>query len=256
LADASIAVNNATDVAKDSADIILLEEDLEVIIDGVRYGRSIFVNINNYMKHALVGDLGNFFSLAVFYVAFSADLPMLPIQLLLANLIQDFPHLTIATDKVDDSEVDRPLVADRVKPLMRTSLILGTYTAIFYLCYFFFVGTNPTDLTRANLFIFFNFTQILVILSVRKNGFFWQGAKPSAALLIALALFSVVSVALVYIPGLSGLLGFAPLPLYDLAILVGVSILFLFSLDLVKIAVYKIQSRISARSYAKAHRKL
>ncbi|MCL2085424.1 cation-transporting P-type ATPase [Candidatus Saccharibacteria bacterium] len=256
LADASIAVNNATDVAKDSADIILLEENLEVVIDGVRYGRSIFVNINNYIKHAMVGDLGNFFSLAVFYVIFSADLPMLPIQLLIANLIQDFPHLTIASDNVDKKSVEKPLVAGRLKSLMKTSLILGVFTAIFYLGYFIFVGTAATDLTRTNLFVFFNLTQLFVILSVRKEGFFWQGAKPSSLLLSALFLFAIGSVALIYVPVLSELLGFAPLPLRDIAILIAVTITFFLVLDFIKVGINKLwakREQIKSLRLSKSH---
>ncbi len=70
LADVAIAVHNATDVAKDSADIVLLEDDLGVILDGIQYGRSIFVNINKYIKHAMIGNLGNFFSMIFFYIFF------------------------------------------------------------------------------------------------------------------------------------------------------------------------------------------
>ncbi len=83
LADVAVAVHNATDVAKDSADIVLLEDDLGVILDGIQYGRSIFVNINKYIKHAMIGNLGNFFSMIFFYVFFAADIPMLAIQLLI-----------------------------------------------------------------------------------------------------------------------------------------------------------------------------
>jgi len=251
LADVSIAVNNATDVAKDSADIVLLETGLGVIIQGIRDGRSIFVNINRYIKHAMIGDLGNFFSLAFFYVVFASDLPLLPTQLLIANLIQDLPLMTIASDNVDKDDTKKPLVANGIKPLIKTSMILGIFTALFYLAYFLFVGTEATAQTRSNLFLFFNFTQLFVILSVRNHSFFWRGVKPSRSLIAALIFFAIASIALVYIPPIASFLGFAPLPLQDLGILVVVSLAFLLLLDVAKIAIDKVQKRklaaISAR---------
>lgn len=242
LADVAVAVNNATDVAKDSSDIILLEDDLEVIINGIRYGRSIFVNINKYIKHAMIGNIGNFFSLAFFYVVFSADLPMLPIQLLIGNLIQDMPLMTVFSDSVDDEEVSKPQVASQVKPLVKTSLLLGVFTAVYYLIYFMFVGTEANALTQTNLFLFFTFTQLLVIISVRRKHFFWKGAKPSRLLLGTILFFTVGSAALPYIPFIANFMGFVPLPLFDFAVLVIVTIVFVFLLDLAKVVLNKWQT--------------
>jgi Mg2+-importing ATPase len=243
LADASVAVKNATDVAKDSADIVLLESDLSVIIKGIRTGRSIFVNINKYIKHAMIGDIGNFFSLAVFYVAFSTDLPLLPAQLLLANLIQDLPHLAISSDRVEPADVARPLAASQTKSVIRFSLLLGVFAAVFYLVYFLFVGTATTDLTRTNLFIFFNLTQLVVIISARRNGFFWRGAAPSRPLLSGLIFFAALSVLIPYLPFLAGPLGFAPLPLPELGIILAVTITFLFMIDFVKVGLNRLIAR-------------
>lgn len=247
LADASIAVKNATDVAKDSADIILLSNDLEVVINGISYGRSIFVNINKYIKHAMIGNLGSFFSLAFFYVAFSADLPMLPIQLLIGNLIQDMPLLTVVSDSVDADEVKRPLAASQVKSLTRTSLVLGVFTSFCYLAYFLFVGTAANAPSRTNLFIFFNLTQLLIIFSVRSKGFLWQGAKPSRLLLWTVMGFAAGSVAITYIPYVGDLLGFVPLQFFDLAALIAASVVFIFLLDLAKVGINKIHANLIGR---------
>lgn len=235
LADVAVAVHNATDVAKDSADIILLEDDLSVIMNGIRYGRSIFVNINKYIKHAMIGNIGTFFALIFFYVAFSADLPMLAIQLLIANLIQDMPLMSVFSDSVDAEEVESPQLASGVKQLVKTSLILGAFTAVYYLAYLGFIGTAATALTRTNLFLFFNFTQLLIVISVRTKRFFWQGTKPSALLLTTILFFIFVSIALVYIPITASWMGFAFLPLKDFVILSVVSIAYIFLLDVAKI---------------------
>ena len=94
LADVAIAVNNATDVAKESSDIILLKKDLGVVVSGIKYGRRIFVNINKYIKHTMVGNFGNFLSIAILYLV-ALGLPQLPIQLLLSNVITDLPLLSV-----------------------------------------------------------------------------------------------------------------------------------------------------------------
>ncbi|MCL2094906.1 cation-transporting P-type ATPase [Candidatus Saccharibacteria bacterium] len=243
LADASIAVAGATDVAKDSADIVLLKSDLEVIIKGIRYGRRIFINVNKYIKHAMIGNLGNFFSLAVFYVVWAADLPMLPIQLLIGNLIQDMPLLTIFTDGVDEEEVDKPLVASQVANLVRTSIALGAFVAVFYLVFFVLMGTASTPLTRTYLFIFFNLTQLAVVLSVRRKGFFWQGVRPSWQLLSVSLLMMVGSVILTYIAPVADFLGFVALPATSLVMIVATSALFFVLLDTVKVGWYRWRER-------------
>lgn len=239
LADVAIAVHNATDVAKESADIVLLEDDLGVIIDGIQYGRSIFVNINKYVKHAMIGNLGNFFSMIFFYLVFAADIPMLAIQLLIGNIIQDMPLMAVFSDSVDMEEVRSPQAASQVKFIIRTSLSLGAFTAIYYLLFFLFTGTESTPLTQATLFLFYNFTQVLVILSVRNKQRFWQGAKPSRLLMGTIMFFMAFSVALVYIPAIAGFMGFAPLPLMNFAVVVGVTVGYIFFLDLAKVGMNK-----------------
>lgn len=239
LADVAVAVHNATDVAKESADIVLFEDDLEVIMQGIRYGRSIFVNINKYIQHAMVGNIGNFFSLAFFYVMFAVDLPMLPIQLLIANLIQDMPLMTIFSDSVDDEDLQRPQAVHKVKNLMGSSLRLGMFTAVYYLLYFLSLGTAATAFTQTNLFLFFNFTQLLIILSVRSKQFFWKGCKPSKLLLGAILLFAAGAVAMTYIPFLAGFLGFSPLSAPALLRLLAVSLSFILLLDITKVLLNK-----------------
>lgn len=239
LADVAIAVHNATDVAKESADIVLLEDDLGVIIDGIQYGRSIFVNINKYVKHAMIGNLGNFFSMIFFYLVFAADIPMLAIQLLIGNIIQDMPLMAVFSDSVDMEELRKPQAASQIKFIIRTSLSLGAFTAIYYLLFFLFTGTESTPLTQATLFLFYNFTQVLVILSVRNKRRFWQGAKPSRLLMGTIMFFMAFSVALVYIPAIAGFMGFAPLPLMNFAVVVGVTVGYIFFLDLAKVGMNK-----------------
>lgn len=251
LADVSVAVHNATDVAKDSADIVLLEDDLSVIINSIQYGRSIFININKYVKHAMIGNLGNFFSMIFFYLAFAADIPMLAIQLLIGNIIQDMPLMAVFSDSVDEEEVQKSQALSQVKANVKASLILGAFTAVYYLLFFLITGTKATPRTYSMLFLFYNFTQILVVLSVRNKRFFWQGTKPSKLLLGTIAFFIALSVALVYLPVTAVLMGFAPLSLLNLAIVVGVTAGYIFFLDFAKMWMNKWSEKRSVKKISK-----
>ena len=243
LADVSIAVSGATEVAKESADIVLLEDDLSVIINAIEYGRSIFVNINKYIKHALVGNLGNLFSMAIFYILFAAEIPMLAIQLLIGNIIQDMPLMTVFSDSVDNYEINKPQKASKIKSIMKTSISLGVFTAIYYLMFFLFVGTKSTPLTQTTLFIFYNFTQLLVIVSIRnEKQFFWQGVKPSQLLLRTIIIFMIISTALIYIPFTANIMGFVPITFNNFIFCLLISILYLFLLDFVKIGLNKLNT--------------
>ena len=243
LADISIAVNNATDIAKESADIVLMEDNLLNIIHGIQYGRSIFVNINKYIKHAMIGNLGNFFSLSLFYVAFAMDLPMLPIQLLLANLIQDMPLMTIYSDSVDPIDLATPKQNTELRKVLKSAVYLGIFTMIYYLLYFFYMGTDANEVTRTNLFLFFNITQLLVIISIRNKQFLWQGKKPAPLLLGTIAFFVIFSIAIPYTPVVSTMLGFTPLPLLTLGKVGIIAIVYILLLDVCKIAIGKWERR-------------
>lgn len=244
LADVAIAVHNATDVAKDSSDIILVEDDLSRIINGIRYGRSIFVNINKYIKHAMIGNLGNFFSMIVFFLGFAADVPMLAIQLLIGNIIQDLPLMTVFSDSVDAEEVRSPKIASELGSVIKTSIYLGIFTAAYYLLFFLYVGTEPTPLTQTTLFLFYNFTQLLIVISVRsKNHFFWQGSKPSKLMLGAIVFFIGFSIALTYLPFTASSMGFVALPASKFIALSIITIAYLFLLDMVKVISSKVQEK-------------
>ena len=106
-ADVCISVDTAADVAKDAADIVLLEKDLGVLIEGVREGRTTFANTLKYVFMATSANFGNMFSMAGVSL-FIPFLPLLPKQILLTNLLTDFPEMAIATDNVDNEMIDYP----------------------------------------------------------------------------------------------------------------------------------------------------
>src|ERR1019366_509073 len=107
VADVGISVESAVDVAKDAADVVLLEKDLGVLVQGVREGRATFANTLKYVFMATSANFGNMFSMAGASL-FLPFLPLLPKQILLTNLLTDLPEMTIATDSVDDEMILKP----------------------------------------------------------------------------------------------------------------------------------------------------
>ena len=105
--DVGISVDSAVDVAKEAADIVLLEQDLQVLADGILIGRKTFTNTMKYIFMATSANFGNMFSMAGASL-FLPFLPLLPKQILLTNLLTDFPEMTIATDRVDAVAIEKP----------------------------------------------------------------------------------------------------------------------------------------------------
>ena len=128
-ADVSISVQQAVDVAKAAADIVLLEQDLAVLEDGVREGRRTFANTLKYVFMATSANFGNMFSMAGASL-FLPFLPLLPKQILLTNLLTDFPELTIATDRVDADWIARPRRWD-LRFIRHFMLVFGVLSSVF-----------------------------------------------------------------------------------------------------------------------------
>jgi P-type Mg2+ transporter len=238
LADVAIAVNNATDVAQDSADILLLRNDLGVIINGISYGRSIFSNINKYIRFTLVGNFGNFFAISALYLVSGADLPLLPIQLVLTNLMTDLPCITIATDNVSPAELVLPSKFN-VHSLMFISMFLGTITALFEIMYYAIIKDQPIGIAQTGLYLFLTLTGLIVIFSIRNKDHFWRAPKLSKAMTISFAVVTFISVVTIYIGVTKRLFSFSSLPVGILAITLGVAIFYVFVLDTVKTWFYK-----------------
>jgi Mg2+-importing ATPase len=245
LADVAIAVNNATDVAQECADILLLRDDISVIVNGIKYGRTIFSNINKYIRYTMIGNFGNFFALSTLYLLAGATLPLLPIQLILTSLLTDIPLITIATDNVAVSELVRPSKYN-THALMFISMFLGSVTAIFEIMYYNVIKTQPTGIAQTAMFLFVTLTGLVVILSVRNRGHFWRAPALSRSLKLAFLLITAISIGLVYIAITRRLFSFTMIPLHILSLTLGGAFLYLLALDVIKVWFYK--SRVSAES--------
>ena len=198
LADVAIAVNNATDVAQDSADILLLRNDLSVIVNGIHYGRSIFTNINKYIRFTMVSNYGNFFAISALYLISGATLPLLPIQLVLTSLLTDLPCITIATDNVESDELVQPSKFN-VHSLMFISMFLGSITAIFEVMYYAIIKHQPTGIAQTGLYLFLTLSALIIIFSIRNKDHFWKAPRLSKAMELSFAIITVLSIITIYI---------------------------------------------------------
>lgn len=184
-ADVGISVENAVDVARESADIILLQNDLTVLYRGVLEGRKAFGNSMKYIMMGVSSNFGNMFSVAGASL-FLPFLPMLPIQILLNNLLYDISQLTIPTDEVDEEYIEKPKRLD-VRFIQLFMLFLGPTSSIFDFLTFFimlliFNASEP--LFQTAWFIESLTSQTLIIFVVRtKKSPFWN-SRPSRFLLL------------------------------------------------------------------------
>lgn len=188
LANVAIVVESASDIAREVADIILLEKGLGVIVGGIREGRSIFANTIKYIKSSLSSNFGNFYAVAISSL-FIPFLPMLPLQILLVNLLSDFPAIAIATDTIDAKELREPKQYN-IRKVIVFGTVLGIVSTVFdFITFASFYKISPEAL-QTHWFIVSILTEILFLYSIRTNKFFLKAQAPG----ITLALLSLSAV--------------------------------------------------------------
>ncbi len=187
-ADVGISVDSAVDIAKETADIILLKKDLMVLEEGVIEGRRTFGNIVKYIKMAASGNFGNMVSVIIASI-FLPFLPMLPVQILTQNLLCDFSQMGIPFDKVDKEYVKKPRKWD-TGSIQTFMAFLGPLSSVFdILCFavmWWIVGANKLEaapLFQCGWFVFGTVSQVLVIHMIRTAKLPFLQSKPSISLL-------------------------------------------------------------------------
>lgn len=219
--DVGISVDSATDVAKDAADIILLQKDLAILADGVVEGRRIFANTIKYVLMGTSSNFGNMFSAA----GASLFLPFLPMtapQILLNNLLYDAGEMTIPTDNVDDDQLFRPARWD-IAFVRRFMLIFGPISSIFDFMTFgmmLWVFQASAALFQSGWFVESLLTQTLIIFAIRTKRVPFFRSRPSWPLTLTSLAIVGIGMALPY-TGAGRLFGFVPLPPAFFAILIG-----------------------------------
>lgn len=213
-ADVGISVDGAVDIAKESSDIILLENNLLVLEEGVLEGRRVFGNIVKYIKMAASSNFGNMFSVlgASIILPF---LPMTPIQVLTNNMLYDISQTAIPTDSVDEEWIKKPRKWD-IDEIKRFILFIGPISSVFdYVTYFLmlhvFKAWNNPALFQTGWFMESLMTQTLVIHVIRTNRIPFIQSRASRPLMAA-SLLTVASGAFIVNSNLASSFGFVSLP--------------------------------------------
>lgn len=237
-ADVGVSVNTAADTAKDAASIVLLQNSLKVLISGINEGRRTFINTLKYIFVATSANFGNMFSMAGASL-FLNFLPLLPKQILLTNLLTDFPSLQIASDSVDEDWLKRPVKWD-MKFIKKFMVLFGITSSVFdYMTFavLLFIFKADEGLFHTGWMLESIISAMVVMLIVRTARPVLV-SKPSNRLLIAIMGVAVVLLAIIYSP-INSYLGLIDLPIKALLALLGVSFLYALTAEILKKSFYK-----------------
>jgi P-type Mg2+ transporter len=239
VADVGISVDSATDIAKESADLILLEKSLMVLEEGMLEGRKVFANIIKYIRMGASSNFGNMFSV-LGASAFLPFVPMLPLQILTNNLLYDFSQVPIPTDDVDPEQIARPRPWT-IKEITKFILFIGPCSSVFdYTTYammwFVFKANAPAhaSLFQTGWFVESLLTQTLIIHVIRTNRLPFLQSRASLPLTLTTLGIMAVGVWLPWSP-LAPSLGFVPLPHLYGPLLVATLLLYVALTQVVKV---------------------
>lgn len=228
----SMVVQSAADVARETADIVLVKNDLRVIVDGIRFGRQTHANTLKYIRATLVSNFGNFYAVAIGSL-FISFLPMLPKQLLLLNLLSDFPMMVIAFDRVSEQELARPQRYD-FHSLYIIFVTLGLVSTVFDFIYFGLFYRISPEVLQTNWFIASVITELLLLFSIRSMLPIEKAGWPAPAVVFISAVAFIITLALPMIPWTAALFEFTRPTPFHLALIMVLALIYLVTTELVK----------------------
>jgi Mg2+-importing ATPase len=237
-ADVSLCVEQAVDVAREAADFVLLERDLDVIRGGIEEGRKTFANTLKYVLTTTSANLGNMISMAVASL-FLPFLPLLAGQILLNNFLSDIPAIGIAGDAVDPELVERPRRWD-MRFIGRFMVEFGVLSSLFDFLTFgvllFVFHTGPEQF-RSGWFVESLLTELVIALVVRTRRPLHR-SRPGTVLLVSTLVLIPVTLLVPYLPYASSL-GFAPIPAALLGVLAAITVLYVVAAEVLKTWFYR-----------------
>jgi Mg2+-importing ATPase len=237
-ADVGISVDNAVDVAREAADFVLMEKNLMVLVDGIREGRKTFANTLKYIFINTGSTFGNMFSVAIASLLLPF-LPMLPKQILLTNFLTDFPYLAVASDNVDEEQLEKPGKWD-LKFIRNYMVIFGIHSSLFdvltFITLYFFFKVKESQF-QTGWFIESVLTELFILFIVRTHKNFFK-SRPGKNLFILSVVGLIITVALPYVP-FAGLIGLTPMPLALLSVILAIVAVYIITADLIKVWFFK-----------------
>jgi Mg2+-importing ATPase len=242
-ADIGITVDNAVDIAKESADIVLLKKDLRVLHDGILEGRKTFGNTMKYIMMGTSSNFGNMISVAAASL-FLPFLPLLPVQILLNNLLYDISQSTIPTDAVDEEYVVAPKRWD-IGFIKKFLLVFGPVSSLFDILTFtslLLVFHAPMEIFRTVWFLESLCTQTFIIFAIRTKRVPFYKSRPSGLLVISSISVVLIGIAITLIPS-GSLFGFVPLTLPYFLFIGALVLLYIVVVEIVKKWFYRDTAR-------------
>lgn len=238
IANVAIVVESASDIAREVSDIILLDNSLEVVVGGIREGRAIFANTIKYIRSSLSSNFGNFYAVAISSL-FIPFLPMLAIQILLVNLLSDFPAIAIATDTVDDAELREPRQYE-VGKLFAMGTALGIVSTVFdFIIFATFYKMGP-EILQTHWFIESILTELLFLFSIRSRGFFFQTKMPSLTLIVLSLLAASATLIIPFTSVGQSLFHFTAPTMASLGFVLGIVALYFITTEFAKMSYYRL----------------
>jgi Mg2+-importing ATPase len=238
-ADVGISVDQAVDVARQSADVILLKHDLDVLRLGVESGRRTFANTLKYISITTSANFGNMVSMAL-ATPFLPFLPLLPKQILLNNFLSDLPSITISTDNIDASQAR---IAERwsISDVQRFMIVFGLVSSLFDVLTFALLLKlfNANERTfQTAWFVVSLLTEVAIVLVLRTRAAAFR-SKPSELLMATTLLVSVAAVVLPFLEPMASVFGFERLSLLMLGSLLLIVMAYLIATEWAKLWFYR-----------------
>ena len=233
-ADVGVSVDTAVDVAKETADFVLLEHSLSVLRDGIEEGRRVFANTMKYVYTTSSANFGNMLSMAALSLAVPF-LPLLPKQILLNNFLSDLPAMAIAGDRVDTEMVDQPRrwQVARIRNFMLVfGLISSAFDALTFALLLLALHAAPEEF-RTAWFVESLLTELAILLVVRTHRPL-LASRPSAGVLWTTIAVAAAAIVLPYLPVVASTFGFVPLPPFLMATLLAITLGYVLANELAK----------------------
>lgn len=231
--DIGISVDNAVDVAKEAADIVLTEKNLDVLAEGIMEGRKTFANTIKYIYISTGSTFGNMLSMAVISMVIPF-LPMLPKQILLTNLISDFPYILIASDNVDES-ILKTAGKWNIRTINRYMLVFGAHSSVFDLITFatlYFVFMADEGSFQTGWFLVSVLTELIILFVIRTRESILKSTPMKGLFWISVASI-VFTLVLPYLP-FAGYLGFVRLPFKVFSVMCFIVVLYTITAEYLK----------------------